>query len=661
MRRQGTDLRLFDRKILIGLLIGTALLALILTFAYQTLEQVQISSARTRSTQEFRTQLNVISETLLNMETGQRGYLLTASREYREPYERSRRQLPEEIDRLRQLMTNNPAQRANVAAIVSLIDERQGQMAYALALHQAQGLPAAMEFVRTNQGHETMLQIRALLQRVSAEEARILARHEAEEATILQRNFWFSVSLSALVTALMIVIYTLVRRESAVRSRAEQQLAQTNASLEARVHESTQDLRRANASLQAQVEQRQRAEAELRREREMLEERVRERTVALAEASAVRTRFLSAASHDLRQPLQTLTLLNATLREQRLNPIAARIIETQQQTLGSMSQLVHALLDINRLESGSVQPDVRDFPLQELIAQLRTELTPLARARDLKIELDDCDASVRSDPTLLREILQNLLSNAIRYTERGEVRLRTRAIADGVRIDVADTGPGIPADKREIVFEEFQQLGGLGGPRREGFGLGLSIVRHAARALGLSVELESEVGIGTTFSLCIPFGEALPAKGSRAGGALDSREPLAGRILLIDDEAGVRNATELFLRMSGHEVDSSASPEEAFALLAAGPVPDFVISDYQLGSTLDGVQLVARIREQLNAVTPAVIMTGDTTRVARQSAHLQLCRIFHKPVDAQQLADHIQSVLAQRAAPSMGADIRMQG
>jgi signal transduction histidine kinase len=621
----------FDRKVLGALLTGAALLGLILTFAYRTVAQVQLTSAQARAAQELSLQLNVVYETILNMETGQRGYLLTGSGDYRHPYEVSRRDLPAEVERLQGLMTRNPAQRANVAALAGMLAQRQAQMAHALELHRAQGVEAAMQFVRTNQGHETMRQIRGLLQRMSDEEQRILAERRVHEAATLRLNFWFSAALCGLVVALMMVIYALVRRETSTRASAAEQLERTNASLEERVRESTR---------------------ELRAERQLLEERVRERTAQLAEASAVRARFLSAASHDLRQPLQTLMLLNATLREQRVNPLAARIVETQQQTLQSMSQLVHALLNINRLESGAVQPEIQDLDLGLMLGQLRSELTPLARTRRLDLEIDDCAAYVRSDPTLLREILQNLLSNAIRHTEHGNIRLRTHHDANHVLIEVTDTGPGIPEDKRELIFGEFQQLETPVDRRRDGFGLGLAIVRHAARALGLEVELESQVGIGTTFSLRVPLAATPSAtSNTHANAPLESRTAAAGRVLLIDDEAGVRNATALFLRISGHEVVEAGSPAEALAALESGLEPDIVISDYHLGASLDGLQLVAQIRERLGAMLPAAILTGDTKGFARQSSGLDYCHIFHKPVDAQQLGDYVQSELAEAGAP----------
>src|SRR5690606_11100514 len=158
--------------------------------------------------------------------------------------------------------------------------------------------------------------------------------------------------------------------------------------------------------------------------------------------------------------------------------------------------------------SDLVQPEIGDVALGSMLRELRTEFAPLARSKQIDLIVEETQAIVRSDSTLLRESIQNLIANAIRYTERGEVRVRVRENAQAVRVEIADTGPGIPADKRELIFEEFQQLAGKRSERREGFGLGLSIVRHSARALGLPIELLSAVGVGTTFALEIPLSKA---------------------------------------------------------------------------------------------------------------------------------------------------------
>jgi len=642
--------RPFDRTVLATLISGVALLALVLAIARGSILQLQLTSNQARATEEFRRQLDVVSETLLNMETGQRGYLLTVSDDYLEPYKTGQQRIAREISRLQELMTDNQVQRQNVAKLTALLEERLGQMEHALGLHRTQGAAAAMQFVKTNQGHATMAEVRELFQQMSAEEERILAERRAEERRSLQRNFWLSATLSALVAALMVVIYLLVHRETKVRAQAAEQLDRVNASLEARVRESTRHLSEANEALQAEIEQRKRAESELQRSHDLLEERVRERTAELVEASAARSRFLSAASHDLRQPLQSLMLLNATLRDQNLHPLAARIVETQQNSLESMTRLVHALLNINRLESGAVEPEISDFLLDGMLEELRSEFAPLAHSKGVALHVDAARIAVRSDPTLLREIVQNLLANAVRYTDQGEVRVRARETAGGVRIEVQDTGPGIPEEQHDLIFEEFQQLRPKAGMRGEGFGLGLAIVRHAARVLGVRIELSSQVGVGATFSLTVPLGAAEASASPQPENAASSGA--FARVLLVDDEPSVRNATALFLGVTGHEVMTASSPDEALKILETSPTPDVVITDYQLGAPKNGAELIEAIRSRLGHIIPAVILTGDTTRLSRQCTSMEMCSIFHKPVDAQELAQHLQKiVLAAKRAP----------
>src|SRR5690606_30575029 len=198
-------------------------------------------------------------------------------------------------------------------------------------------------------------------------------------------------------------------------------------------------LSQANEQLRAEIDQRKLAESELQRSHALLEERVRERTAELVEANAMRSRFLSAASRYLRQPLQSLTLLNASLREQALPPLATRIVDAQRSSLDSMSRLVHALLNLNRLQSGAVQPEIGDVALGSMLRELRTEFAPLARSKQIDLIVEETQAIVRSDSTLLRGIIQNLIANAIRYTERGEVLVRLRENAQAVRVEIADT------------------------------------------------------------------------------------------------------------------------------------------------------------------------------------------------------------------------------
>ena len=226
----------------------------------------------------------------------------------------------------------------------------------------------------------------------------------------------------------------------------------------------------------------------------------------LVEANRAKSRFLAAASHDLRQPLQALTLLNRAAGKTVTDQMHRTIIEKQQRSLDSMSALLNSLLDISKLEAGIVKPDITDCDVHEIFESLRAEFELQARDKGLELIVDKCRDVARSDPRLLTQVLENLISNAIRYTREGFVQLRCLHRDLTVRIEVLDTGLGIPADELDRIFDEFHQVD-RGDRRREGLGLGLSIVKRTAQLLGCAVEVDSSPGRGSVFSVTVPKGD----------------------------------------------------------------------------------------------------------------------------------------------------------
>ena len=203
-------------------------------------------------------------------------------------------------------------------------------------------------------------------------------------------------------------------------------------------------------------------------------------------ANLAKSRFLATASHDLRQPLQSLSLLNGTLRRMVTEPNAADALWQQEQAIGAMSRLVNALLDISKLESGAIKPELTDFTVAALFTELRSDFASLAASKGLKLQVpDECTDCVHSDPSLVQQILSNLVSNAIKYTREGRVHLRCLHGQGLVRIDVLDTGIGIPADQVRYIYDEFYQIGVPTNASRDGYGLGLSIVQRVAHCSGL--------------------------------------------------------------------------------------------------------------------------------------------------------------------------------
>jgi PAS domain S-box-containing protein len=246
---------------------------------------------------------------------------------------------------------------------------------------------------------------------------------------------------------------------------------------------------------------RKRVEAELVVARDAIEA-MRE----LAErANQGRKRFLEAASHDLRQPLQTVAHLNDILRQFLTTPGAVEALAQQAHAIGAVSQLLNALLDIGKLESGAIKPEPTDFAVATLIEELRAEFTGVAATKGLLLEIETCDGSAHSDPALVEHILRNLISNAVRYTREGRVRLHCLRQAAFIRIEVLDTGVGIPPDEVPYIFDEFHRIGQDISPH-DGHGLGLSIVQRLAKLLRLEIEVRSEVGRGSAFAIVLPAG-----------------------------------------------------------------------------------------------------------------------------------------------------------
>ncbi len=355
---------------------------------------------------------------------------------------------------------------------------------------------------------------------------------------------------------------------------------------------------------------------------------------AAERANKANSAFLAAASHDLRQPVQALTLLNGALRRTVTDPRALNMIQSQDDSLAAMTNLLNSLLDISRLDAGAISPQLEEFPIQRLIGRLSAEFARQARHKGLDFTSRSCAATVRTDPALLTEIIQNFVSNAIRYTDTGSVRLECTNADGACRIDVVDTGIGIEMDQLDAIFQEFHQVT-ASTASKEGFGLGLAIVRRLADLLGHRVEVDSEPGRGARFSVYVPT-----AKAAGDCPVRPEAEPVpahgtgSGLIVLIEDDVSVSNAWSLLLEAEGYEVAAAASATDARALAERLPTPpDLLISDFHLLDGSTGVEAVGDIRAHYGKSIPAFIVSGDTSKVVRQARPLENCRIMNKPVD----------------------------
>lgn len=365
-------------------------------------------------------------------------------------------------------------------------------------------------------------------------------------------------------------------------------------------------------------------------------------------ASVAKSRFLATASHDLRQPLQTLALLNGALRRLVADRgPAADAIMRQEHAIASMSRLLNALLDLSKIESGAVQPDPSDFTVSALFEELRQEFSTLAESKGLSLNVTPCEETVRSDHALVGQILRNLVSNAIKYTRQGWVALRCRQADPGfVRIEVLDTGIGIPAHHLRYIYDEFFQVGGPHNSARQGYGLGLTIVQRLVTLLGLKLEVQSEVGHGSLFALTLPAGEraAAPTRRRKAPPPVQAA-PVRARVLLVEDDDGVRNATRLLLKGEGYDVAAVASSAEAIAQVRLDPQLDLLVADYHLGDGATGSEVIAAVRETLKRPVKAVLMTGDTSAAIHKPPTDPHTRTTSKPVDAEELLRLLRTLL----------------
>jgi PAS domain S-box-containing protein len=363
-------------------------------------------------------------------------------------------------------------------------------------------------------------------------------------------------------------------------------------------------------------------------------------------ASQAKSRFLATASHDLRQPLQSLALLNGALRRLVDHPDAQEALAHQDQAIEAMSRLLNALLDISKLESGAIKPQPANFTVTTLFEELRHEFEGVAADKGLEFRVIGALEWIHSDPALVGQILRNLISNAIKYTRAGCVTLRAQGGSGQVRIDVIDTGIGIPADQQQFIYEEFYQVGVSTNSSRDGYGLGLSIVQRLVKLLGLRLELRSEVNAGSVFSLELPPGRSAPAAVKTGTTIPTARPESAPQVLLVEDDPAVRNATRMLLKVEGYRVLTAGSLAEAQAHLAAHPGIDLLVTDYHLSNGETGIQVIDTLRDSRGSRLKAVLVTGDTSSALKELRRDERLRLACKPINADELLGLLRSLLA---------------
>lgn len=402
-------------------------------------------------------------------------------------------------------------------------------------------------------------------------------------------------------------------------------------------------------ALISDITERKKAEEALRQSHDLLEQRVKDRTEELEitkeeseRANTLKSKFLTAASHDLRQPLQSLGMYISILSKKNQTPKNQEIFEKIDRAFDNVNNILAALLDISKLESDSVTPVKRDFPLQELFEQIKTDIAPYAQKKGLELNISTTNSVVHTDFTLLQRIVENFVSNAVCYTDNGNIEVGCQNNQGYAQIHVKDTGIGIPRESIDKIFEEYYQIDNPARNHAKGLGLGLSIVKHISNLLNHKIEVISESNIGSTFTVYVPLTEnSLQQIQVRDNVRTVNTKDIT--VLLIDDDELVSDAISMLLDIEGFQVQVAMNGNEAIELLNENQQPNIIISDYRLPGK-NGKDVVQNIRDKMNQIVPAIILTGDTSVHEIESTNLTNCTILHKPADMQKLLNVINEM-----------------
>jgi signal transduction histidine kinase/CheY-like chemotaxis protein len=407
--------------------------------------------------------------------------------------------------------------------------------------------------------------------------------------------------------------------------KAAEELERANESLERRVQERTEELTRLNTELG-----RAKAEAE--------------------QANISKTRFLAAASHDILQPLNAARLYVTSLVERQDGGSDGQLVANIDASLDAVEEIFGALLDISRLDTGAMKPDIVSFRIDELMRQLEVEFAPLAQEKGLRLVFVPCSLAVRSDRRLLRRLLQNLVSNDIKYTPRGRVLVGCRRHRDRLRIDVCDTGLGIPHSKKRAVFQEFHRLD-QGAKVARGLGLGLSIVERIARVLDHKVAITSAVGRGSRFSVEVPVSTLVPASMHQRPARDVDRVQLSGiAVLCIDNDLAILDGMETLLGGWGCRVFKATDLRSAIEVVSAAKVaPDGLLVDYHLDEG-NGIDAIAELRRRFGADLTAILITADRSPHVRDEARASAIQLLNKPLKPAALRALLTQWRVQRVA-----------
>jgi len=408
--------------------------------------------------------------------------------------------------------------------------------------------------------------------------------------------------------------------------QAQRELEQINETLEVRVAERTAELVQANEAL-------------------------REAKAAAERANQTKTRFLASASHDLVQPLNAARLFIASIDRRKLGETEGRLMEQVESSLSSAESLLGALLDISRLDAAAHDLKSEHFSLNRVMEPLATEFGAFAKARGLAFHVVPTKAIVNTDPRLLRRVLQNFLSNAVRYTRRGRILLGCRRVDGALRIEVWDTGPGIPEDKQKEIFEEFRRLDTVQTGTERGLGLGLAIADRMARLMGLPLNLRSWPGRGSVFSVTVPLGDSAQIAPPKQDHARQVGDRLFGtNVLVLENEPDVLEGMRTLLSGWGAHVIAVRDFDSAEKIYRTQlKVPSLALIDYHLDIDQNGIEVFKRMQQMWGRKVPGIVITADHTQQARSHAMEEGLLMLPKPVKPAALRALMTRALSNRS------------
>ncbi len=413
------------------------------------------------------------------------------------------------------------------------------------------------------------------------------------------------------------------------RVEAVEALAQSNETLERRVEERTAELTKVNHELETA-----KSKAD--------------------EANRDKTRFLASASHDLLQPLNAARLYSSALLEKSKDNEINNLIQNLDASLGSVEEILSALLDISRLDSGVMKPEFKTFPIKPVLEQLQVEFTPLADEKDLGIKFINSNLHIKSDRKLLRRVLQNLISNAIKYTKEGNVLVGCRRCKKELKIEIHDTGPGIPAHQFSNIFKEFNRLDSTAKDTR-GLGLGLSVVQRITNILNHNIDIKSSLDKGSIFSITLPISKAVEQTQTKSNsGDIFRAQNISGiNVLCIDNEIKILEGMDILLTGWNCNVSTASSSVEVVEKLnQCDHTPHIILADYHLEDE-SGLDAIATVHKTLNQKIPAIIITADHSAQVALKVEQQGIKILRKPLKPAQLrALMVQSIIRSRADKS---------